>query len=185
MMHKQICNTLLCQLSLDPLFGSLREWKYIFTCCLSVSSSLCPEFWHPKWDQRTQAAGELHGGGGIPADPPHQWQDQPHPPGGLPLSQFPQANRHHRLPAAVSSVGPGQPQHALPQPECHPWTQSLLQLCSGDLRDDQPEGHRPVQPEEHHPGGHSNWEKPWALLHKFCGLVSYYGCWVQQCHQWK
>lgn len=180
-MSEKTCNIFYC----TNLVSWWGEWKCTFMRCLSVSSSLCSQYWHPKRDQWVQAAGELYGGGGIPAYPPHQRQDQSHPPGRLPLPQFPQANRHHRPPAAVSSLRPGQPQRALPQPECHPRAQSILQLCSGDLWDDQPEGHWPVQPEEHHPGSHSDWEKPWALLHRFSGLVSHYGCWYQQCYQWK
>ena len=177
MIQKKISDALYCKC----FFGITC---FLIICHLSVSDSLWSEYRHPKWHQWVQAAGELHGGGGLPADPPHQRQDQQHQSRGFQVPQLPQADRHHGLPAAVSRLWPGQPQHALPKSECHPWAPALLQLRPRDLWDEQPEGHRPVQPEEHHPGSLEDWEEPGALLPWLGGLVSHY-VWVQQHYQWK
>lgn len=148
--------------------------------------SLWSEHRHWQWHQWIQASWELHGGRGLPANPPHRWQkQQQHQPGSFPLPEFPQADHDHRLLAAIPGIWPGQSERALSQPYCHTWTKPLLQLRSCDLWDDQLEGHWPVQPEEHHPRCHPHWEEPWALLPGLHRLVPHHGRWVQQLHCWE
>lgn len=152
--------------------------------CPPPLCSLRPQHWHWQWHQWIQASRELHGGGGLFADPPHRWQkQQQHQPGSLPLPQLPQADHDNRLPAAIPGIWPGQSQHAVSKSYRHTWTEPLLQLRPCNLWDDQPERHWPLQPEKHHPWCHSYWKEPGALLPGLHRLVTHHGRRVQQLHR--
>lgn len=157
-------------------------WHFVFPLS---PCSLWSQYWHWQWHQWIQASRELHSGGGLPADSPHRWQKQQHQPGNLPLTKFPQADHDHRFPAAFQSVRPGQSQHIISQSHCHTWTKSILQLRSCNFWNDQPEGHRPVQPQKHHPWRHSYRKEPRAVLPGLGRLVCHHGRRVQQLHRWE